>query len=110
MNVLEQERTPEAIAIVYEDEQLTYRELNERAANLAHYLRGIGSRAGNESSGSDGASLDLVVSLLAVLKAGGAYLPLDPSYPPARLSFMLEDAEVDGAADTGSLCARGCRI
>ena len=87
------ERTPEAIALICEDEFLSYRELNERANRLAHYLtkRGIGpeSLVGVLLE----RSADMMVALLAVLKAGAAYLPLDTAYPAGRLSLMLEDAK-----------------
>ncbi|HKG81124.1 MAG TPA: amino acid adenylation domain-containing protein [Pyrinomonadaceae bacterium] len=85
-------RTPDAIALIYQKEQLTYRELNARANRLAHHL--VKQGVGPESL--VGVLLDrstaLPVALLAILKAGAAYLPLDPAYPPERLSFMLEDA------------------
>ena len=84
-------RTPEHVAAIFHDEQLTYRELNERANRLAHYLgrRQIGP---NVLVGiAMDRSLDMLVGLLGILKAGGAYVPLDPEYPPARLKFMLED-------------------
>jgi len=87
-------RNPEAVAVIYEEERLTYYELNERAAKLANYLRGLGVGPEAVVGLCMERSLDLVVSLLAILKAGGAYLPLDPSYPRARLSFMIEDAGV----------------
>ena len=87
-------RTPEAIAVVYQEERLTYYELNERAAGLAYCLRELGVGPEVIVGLCLERSLDLVVGLLAILKAGGAYLPLDPSYPQARLSFMLEDAAV----------------
>ena len=87
------QRTPDAVAVVHEDRQLTYRELNERAEALARVLRerGVGPevRVGLCAL----RSLDMVVGLYAILKTGGAYLPLDPSYPPERLAFMLEDAQ-----------------
>jgi len=92
--VAQQERTPEAIAAIYEDQQLTYRELNERAARLARYLLGLGVGPEVIVGICMERSLDMIVSLLAILKAGGSYLPLDPSYPLARLSLMLEDAAV----------------
>lgn len=86
--------SPSAIAVRFEGEQLSYQELNERANQLAHYLKvqGVGPEVlvGILME----RSLELVVSLLAVLKAGGAYVPLDPEYPPARLKFMLADAGV----------------
>jgi amino acid adenylation domain-containing protein len=88
------ERTPDAIAVVYEDEQLTYADLHRRANQLAHYLHHLG--VGPEVR--VGLCLDrspaLLISLLAILQAGGAYVPLDPSYPQERLRFLLTDAQV----------------
>ena len=88
------ERTPEAVAVVCEDQQLTYRQLNSRANQLAHYLRqrGVGPEALVGLCVER--SLDMVVGLLGILKAGGAYVPLEPAYPPERLAGMLEDAQV----------------
>ena len=85
-------RTPEAVAVVFEGEQLTYAELNGRANQLAHYLqaRGVGPEV--RVALCVERSLEMVVGLLAILKAGGAYVPLDPSYPEERLRFMLADA------------------
>ncbi|WP_169218415.1 non-ribosomal peptide synthetase [Brasilonema sp. UFV-L1] len=88
------ERTPHAVAVVYENQQLTYDELNCRANQLAHYLRSLGVRADVLVGIYVERSLEMVVGLLAILKAGGAYVPLDPEYPTQRLSFMLEDAQV----------------
>src|SRR5262249_44827883 len=88
------ERTPEAVAVIYEEERLTYHELNERAGRLAHYLGDLGVGPEVVVGICMNRSLDLIVSLLAVLKSGGAYLPLDPSYPRRRLTFMIEDAAV----------------
>jgi amino acid adenylation domain-containing protein len=88
------ERTPEAVAIVYEAAQLSYRELNERANQLAHHLRGLGVGPEVRVGLCLERSLEMIVSLLAVLKAGGAYVPLDPTYPQERLAFMLADAAV----------------
>jgi amino acid adenylation domain-containing protein len=86
------DRTPDAIAVVYEGESLTYREVNRRANQLAHRLRKLG--VGPEVIVGIFAerSVEMVVGLLATLKAGGAYLPLDPKYPADRLNFMLGDA------------------
>ena len=86
------ERTPDAVAVVYEDVQLTYAELNVRANRLAHHLRGLGVGPDLRVALCLERSMDLVVSLLAVLKAGGAYVPLDPSYPMDRLTYMVEDS------------------
>jgi len=86
-------RTPNAIAVEYADQRLTYRELVERANQLAHFLR----RRGVERESRVGIclrrSLELPVALLAVLKAGGACVPLDPAYPKERLEYMLEDSQ-----------------
>jgi amino acid adenylation domain-containing protein len=86
--------TPDAIALEFEDQRLTYAELNKRANQLAHYLISKGVRTESVVGIMMERSLDMIVSLLAVLKAGGAYLPLDPDYPQERIAFMLEDAGV----------------
>jgi amino acid adenylation domain-containing protein len=107
-------RSPEAVALVCGDERLTYAELNARANRLAHHLRACG--VGAESR--VGILLDREaragVALLAVLKAGGAWLALDPEYPPSRLAFMLEDGEVSVLLTTtelaASLPAHGARL
>ncbi|RKH23190.1 amino acid adenylation domain-containing protein, partial [Corallococcus sp. CA031C] len=88
------ERTPDAVAVEFQGESLTYRELNARANQLAWHLRGLGVRAETRVGVCLERSLELVVALLGVLKAGGAYVPLDPSYPSERLGAMLEDARV----------------
>ena len=85
-------RTPDAVALVHEDTQLTYGELNARANRLAHYLRECGVMPDTRVALCMERSIELVVSLLAVLKAGGAYVPLDPSYPLDRLEYMLVDS------------------
>lgn len=85
-------RSPEAVAVVYEGQSLTYRELNERANQLARYLRRIGITPGELVGLCLERSQEVVVGVLAILKAGGTYLPLDPAYPRDRLAFMLEDS------------------
>ncbi len=87
-------RTPDAAAVVFEGQSLTYRQLNERANQLARYLRDCGVMPDTLVGIGMERSLELVVSLLAILKAGGAYVPLDLSYPQERLRFMAEDAEL----------------
>jgi amino acid adenylation domain-containing protein len=86
------ERTPDAVAVVYLNQRLTYRELNARANQLAHYLRHIGVEPETLVAISLERSIDQVIGWLGVLKAGGAYLPLDPHYPKDMLAFMLEDS------------------
>jgi len=86
-------RTPDAEAIVFEDQRLTYRELNQKANQLAHYLRKLGVGPETFVGVCAERSIEMVVGLLAILKAGGAYVPLDPAYPKERLAFMLEDTQ-----------------
>jgi non-ribosomal peptide synthetase component F len=86
------ERNPEAVAVVYDDEHLTYRELNERSNQLAHYLRKLGVGPEVRVGICMERSSELIVGFLGVLKAGGAYVPLDPEYPREQLAFMLKDA------------------
>jgi amino acid adenylation domain-containing protein len=88
------EKTPDAIALSFEDKQLTYRELNSRSNKLAHYLQKQGVGAEVLVGLCVERSVELIVGMLGILKAGGAYVPLDPSYPPERLHFMLEDAQL----------------
>ena len=87
------QRTPDALAVIYEHGKLTYRELNERANQLARYLRAFGVGPEVYVGLCLERGLELVVGLLGILKAGGAYLPLDPEYPAERLAFILEDAQ-----------------
>ncbi|KAB1082431.1 AMP-binding protein [Neorhizobium galegae] len=85
-------RAPEAVALVHEDEELSYGELNARANRLAHHLIALGVRPDQPVAICLERSPAMVVGLLAILKAGGAYLPLDPAYPSARLRQIVEDA------------------
>ncbi|MGZ8452630.1 MAG: non-ribosomal peptide synthetase [Candidatus Binatia bacterium] len=87
------EKTPDAIAVVFQDQQLTYRELNRRANQLAHFLRKRGVGPETLVALCVERSLEMVVGLLAILKAGGAYVPMDPDYPCDRLDFMLRDTQ-----------------
>jgi len=83
--------SPDAVAAVYDEQQLTYSELNERANQLAHHLRSLDVRRGVRVGLCLERSPEMVLAMLAILKAGGTYVPLDPDYPNDRLAFMLED-------------------
>lgn len=86
------EQRPEAVAVVFEDEILTYAELNIRANRLAHRLIGLGVVTDATVAIAVERSAEMIVALLAIFKAGGAYVPLDPDYPAERLAFMLADS------------------
>ncbi len=86
-------RTPDAVAVRWEDQSLSYRELDSRANQLAHYLQGLGVAPDSLVGICLDSSPELVVAILGTLKAGAAYLPLDPNYPAQRISFMLSDAQ-----------------
>jgi amino acid adenylation domain-containing protein len=87
------ERTPDAVAVVFEDRQLTYRQLNDRADRLARYLRTCGVGPGALVGIFVERSLEMPVGLLGILKSTGAYVPLDPAYPAGRLAFMIDDCQ-----------------
>jgi amino acid adenylation domain-containing protein len=89
------EKTPDSVAVVFENQQLTYRELNQQANQLAHHLQTLGVRPEVLVGICVERSLEMVVGLLGILKAGGAYVPLDPHYPQERLDYMLADAGVE---------------
>ena len=88
------EQTPDAVAVVFEDQRLTYAELNQRANQLANYLRELGVQEEMLVGVCARRSVEMIVAVLGILKAGAAYLPLDPSYPLERIAFMLDDAQV----------------
>ncbi len=85
-------KTPEQIAVVFEDQQLTYAQLNARANQLAHHLQALGVGGKTIVALCVDRSLEMLVGLLGILKAGGAYLPLDPILPDERIAFMVKDA------------------
>lgn len=87
--------TPDAVAIVFEHEQLTYHQLNFRANQLAYYLRELGVKPEFLVGLYIERSLLMIIAILGILKPGGAYVPLDPTYPSDRISFMLEDANIN---------------
>ncbi|MFN4922541.1 non-ribosomal peptide synthetase, partial [Bradyrhizobium sp.] len=86
------ERTPAAVAVVHDDRELSYAELNTQANRLAHHLRKLGVKPDDRVAICIERSPEMIVGLLAILKAGGAYVPLDPAYPSERLAFMLQDS------------------
>ena len=94
------ERTPDAVAVISQslrqrtEERVTYRDLNRRANQLAHYLAKLGVGPGTYVGISLERSVEMVVGLLGILKVGGAYVPLDPAFPRERLAFMLQDSQV----------------
>ncbi|MEW6737272.1 MAG: amino acid adenylation domain-containing protein, partial [Acidobacteriota bacterium] len=89
------ERSPNAVAVTFQQESLSYAELNQRANQLAHYLRKLGIGPESIVAVCMQRSVELIVALFAILKSGAAYLPLDPTYPQERLSFMLADSQAD---------------
>ncbi|KAB8141160.1 amino acid adenylation domain-containing protein [Chloroflexia bacterium SDU3-3] len=95
------ERTPDAVALAYGEATTSYRELNERANQLAHALRGLGVGPEVLVGLCVERSPEAVVGILGILKAGGAYVPLDPAYPPERLAFMIDDASVAAVVTCG---------
>jgi len=88
------ERMPDAVALSFEDERLTYDELNRHANQVAHYLRRHGVSSGSLVGLCLERSIDLVIALLGIVKTGAAYVPLDPAYPKERLAFMMADAQI----------------
>lgn len=87
-------RKLEALALIYEEQQVSYKELNERANQIAHYLHGVGVRRGSRVGLCLERSIEAIVCLLGILKAGAAYVPLDPRYPKSRLNFLVQDADI----------------
>ncbi|WP_051908337.1 non-ribosomal peptide synthetase [Candidatus Odyssella acanthamoebae] len=88
------DKTPDHTAVVFESASLTYRKLNERANQVAHYLREKGVKPDTLVAIACERSLEMIIGILAILKAGGAYVPIDPNYPQERIQFMLEDTKV----------------
>jgi amino acid adenylation domain-containing protein len=88
------QRSPDKVAVVFEDQELTYQELDQRANQLAYHLQKLGVQPEITVGICIDRSLDMIVGVLGILKAGGAYVPLDPSYPRERLNFLIQDAQV----------------
>jgi amino acid adenylation domain-containing protein len=99
-------RTPDAIAIVFGQQKLTYQELNTRANQLAHYLQKLGVEPGVLVGICVERSVSLIVGLLAILKAGGAYVPLDTDYPQERLGFIIDDTQISVLLTTEKLAQK----
>ncbi|MEO0684817.1 MAG: amino acid adenylation domain-containing protein, partial [Cyanobacteria bacterium J06649_11] len=92
---IQAQKTPDKIAVVFELQQFTYKQLNEKANQLAHYLTSIGVKTETRVGICLERSEKMLVGLLGILKAGGTYIPLDPAFPQERLRFMVEDSGVD---------------
>ena len=88
------EITPDNIALVFENQSLTYKELNEKANSLAHYLRNNGISRNDIIGIMVNRSLEMIIAILAVLKAGASYIPIDPTYPQSRIKYILEDSKL----------------
>src|SRR5437879_1085803 len=88
------QRSPDAIAVVYEEQALTYDTLNHKANQLAHHLKKCGVGPETLVGLAVNRSLDMLIGALGILKAGGAYVPLDPAFPRERLRFMIDEAKL----------------
>ncbi len=99
-------RTPDAIALVFDDQHLTYDELHQRAAQLAHSLQRLGVTPETPVGICLERSLDTLISMLAILKAGGAYVPLDPGHPKERLAFIMDETHIPVLLTHSSLLGR----
>jgi len=87
-------KTPEKIAVIFEDQKLTYQELNEKANQLAQYLQTLVVKPDDKVGICIERSLEMLIGLLGILKAGGCYIPLDPTFPQERLAWMIEDSQL----------------
>ncbi|MEL6900323.1 MAG: condensation domain-containing protein, partial [Cyanobacteria bacterium J06606_4] len=99
-------KTPNAIALAYESQTLTYRELNDKANQLGQYLQQHGVSPDQPVGLCIARSPEMLVGLLAILKAGGAYVPIDPSYPQSRIDYILADAQVSALLTSKDIAAR----
>ncbi|MEL6163885.1 MAG: amino acid adenylation domain-containing protein, partial [Cyanobacteria bacterium J06628_3] len=99
-------KTPDAVAIIWKDQQLTYQQLDNRANQLANYLQTLGIKPDSKVGICIERCLEMVVGILGILKAGGAYVPLDPAYPQERLSHMLNDSGVSVLLTTENLLSQ----
>ncbi|OXB20671.1 hypothetical protein B0A71_06660 [Flavobacterium tructae] len=97
-------QTPTAVAVVYEDEKLTYEELDQRSNQLAYYLREQGVKPDALVGICLERSLEMLIGILGILKSGGAYVPIDPEYPTDRIAYMLKDAGIDLVVSSQTSC------
>lgn len=97
------EKTSDTTALIFEDISFTYRELNEKANQLAHYLRSNGIKNGNIVGIMLNRSPELIISMLAILKSGAAYLPIDPTYPENRINYIISDSNIDTLITSSNL-------
>ncbi|MGQ0541968.1 MAG: AMP-binding protein, partial [Blastocatellia bacterium] len=97
------ERSPDSVAVIFGDQRLTYRELNQRANQVAHHLRSLGIGAESLVGICVERSVEMIVGILGILKAGGAYVPLDPEYPKERLAYKLKDSRAEVLITKSSL-------
>ena len=86
-------KTPNNIAVVYEDEEITYAELNSKANQLAYKLRELGVKPDDKVAILTQRSIEMIIGIYGIIKAGGAYVPMDPDYPEERIKYMLEDCQ-----------------
>src|SRR5436309_12842092 len=94
---------PDAVAVVFGQDETTYDDLERRANRLAHHLRARGVRPGSIVAMLLPRSQDAYAALLGILKAGAAYVPIDPEYPPDRIAYILEDSDADALVTTAGL-------
>ncbi len=99
------QRTPHEVAVVFADRQLTYQELNARANQFAHYLQSLGIKTESLVGISIERSLEMIIGLLGILKAGAAYIPLDPTYPADRVAYIIANSAAELLVTTSNLLA-----
>jgi len=99
-------KTPDAIALVFEDQAITYRELNERANKLAHYLKKSNMKPETFVGIFIERSIEMIVGIMGVLKAGGTYIPMAPDYPSERLAYMIDDSDLSMLLTTQNLISK----
>ena len=103
-------RTPDSVAVAFGAQTLTYAQLNARANQLAHHLQALGIGPEVPVAVCMDHCPEMVIGVLGIFKAGGAYLPLDPAYPKERLAFMLQDAHAAVGTDAAALAGKPARL